>query len=302
MLLFTVGSSVREGDPRMMMMATFFLSPPVKIRLFLHVHPIVKRLTKTISINRDCDIKNPPNSSTKWTRNNNKWRAIYLLLSNAIPANVFIWKVSRLNRFLRNILCPLRGGGKQKSKKFGNGFFFLCLCISFDMKKRSGWCYFSTTPFIGHQQLKFRNPFFFSIFFLVRTQIQIRRKMNNGSKYYSSPTSLKRLKRPGNINNHSKRVYILNQKFFFFFPSLNNKRSPFCTPCLWLYNKNISASLSWNWNKITVFFLGFATLDKHRCRSTCQNITILCTHCVLVVWQSGVCIFRSLKYFFRWNN
>ena len=146
------------------------------------------------------------------------------------------------------------GGGEQKSKKFGNGFFFLCLCISFDMKKRSGWCYFSTTPFIGHQQLKFRNPFFFSIFFLVRTQIQIRRKMNNGSKYYSSPTSLKRLKRPGNINNHSKRVYILNQKFFFFFPSLNNKRSPFCTPCLWLYNKNISASLSWNWNKITVFF------------------------------------------------
>ena len=136
MLLFTVGSSVREGDPRMMMMATFFLSPPVKIRLFLHVHPIVKRLTKTISINRDCDIKNPPNSSTKWTRNNNKWRAIYLLLSNAIPANVFIWKVSRLNRFLRNILCPLgRGGGNKNQRNLAMASSFCVYVFPLTWKK-----------------------------------------------------------------------------------------------------------------------------------------------------------------------
>lgn len=192
MLWFTVGSSVREGDPgmMMMMMATFSLSPPVKIRLFLHVHPIVKRLTKTISINRDWEIKNSPNSSTKWTRNNNKWRAIYLLLRvMSFPQMFFYLKSVQIEPvFVEHFVSIGEGGGETKIKEIWPWLLLFVSMDSIDMtwKKRSGWCYFSTTPFVGHQQLKFRNPFFFSIFLLVRTQIQIRRKMNNGSKYYSS--------------------------------------------------------------------------------------------------------------------
>lgn len=65
---------------------------------------------------------------------------IFIIKSNVIPANVFYLKSVQIEPvFVEHFVSIGEGGGKQKSKKFGHGFFFLCLWIPLIWKKKKKW-------------------------------------------------------------------------------------------------------------------------------------------------------------------